>query len=382
MLWRNSDVKPRISTFPKLVREWNTARNGDLRPSDFTAGSAERVWWRCSKDPRHEWDAQINQRTTGSKCPYCAGRRGTAEDNLAIAAPEIALEWHLTKNGKLKATDVRPTAHKSVWWKCPKGRDHEWATMVLTRGKVGVGCPFCAGRRLSETNALSKVAPEIAKQWDARKNGRLSPATQIATAWQLRWWKCPGGPDHEWQDHVWARVVRHAGCPFCKGKRVSVTNELSRVAPDVAKLWHPRKNGDATPKDVTPRSSKSVWWKCPKGPDHEWQAPVRYWSRGVGCPFCANKRVSVTNSLATHHPDIAANWHPSKNGRLTPNDVTRGSGKTAWWQCERGHAWRTRIGHRTYTGSGCPICELMTRRGRPPAMRRRIARVIRLPGDG
>ena len=342
-------MKPRISSFPKLVREWHQVRNGHLRPSDFTAGSAERVWWRCSKDPRHEWDVQIYRRAKGSKCPYCAGRRGTAEDNLALAAPEIARQWHRSKNGKLKATDVRPTSNKRVWWKCPKGRDHEWQALVISRGTNGQRCPFCAGRRLSKTNALSKVAPKIAKQWHASKNGKLTPAAQIATAWQVRWWKCPVGPDHEWCNHVYARVVQGEGCPFCAGKRVSVTNSLARVAPEVAALWHPTKNRALTPRDVTAHSSKGVWWKCLAGPDHEWKAIIGSLSAGTGCPFCANKRVSVTNSLATRHPDIAADWHPTKNGALTPHDVIRASGKTAWWQCERGHAWRTRLSERPET---------------------------------
>ena len=32
-------------------------------------------------------------------------------------------------------------------------------------------------------------------------------------------------------------------------------------------------------------------------------------------------------SLTVTHPDIAAQWHPTKNGDQTPSDVTPGSGK-------------------------------------------------------
>lgn len=32
-------------------------------------------------------------------------------------------------------------------------------------------------------------------------------------------------------------------------------------------------------------------------------------------------------SLAEVHPDLASQWHPTKNVDLTPFDVTKGSGK-------------------------------------------------------
>ena len=31
--------------------------------------------------------------------------------------------------------------------------------------------------------------------------------------------------------------------------------------------------------------------------------------------------------LSVTHPDLAKEWHPTKNGELTPNDVTAGSDK-------------------------------------------------------
>jgi hypothetical protein len=69
-----------------------------------------------------------------------------------------------------------------------------------------------------------------------------------------------------------------------------------------------------------------------------------------------NKRVSVTNSLVTVHPKIAAEWHPTKNGKLTPRDVTYGSTKAVWWRCASGHEWRVRITGRTSKLTGCREC--------------------------
>ena len=35
--------------YPDLAAQWDEAKNGALRPSDVTAGSNRRVWWRCEK---------------------------------------------------------------------------------------------------------------------------------------------------------------------------------------------------------------------------------------------------------------------------------------------------------------------------------------------
>src|SRR5215207_4332796 len=97
------------------------------------------------------------------------------------------------------------------------------------------------------------------------------------------------------------------GCPYCSNKKVSKNNSLAALHPELAAQWHPTKNGKQTPEQVVSGSSKPVWWKCPKAPDHEWQERViKRTSRAFNCPFCANKRVSVTNSLAACFPDIAA----------------------------------------------------------------------------
>jgi hypothetical protein len=98
-----------------------------------------------------------------------------------------------------------------------------------------------------------------------------------------------------------------------------------------------------------------VWWKCDAGPDHEWQTAIsnRHNNR---CPFCMNRRVSVTNSLAAVEPKVAAEWHPTRNGRLTAHHVTRGAHHLVWWRCQFGHEWKATVNHRTAHNAGCPRC--------------------------
>jgi len=139
---------------------------------------------------------------------------------------------------------------------------------------------------------------------------------------------------------------------------------LERLHPAIAAQWHPTKNEALTPDQVLPGSSQKVWWHCLAGPDHEWQAPVAHrTTKGTGCPMCEGKSLSVTNSLMTLYPEIAAQWHPTKNGTLTPDQIVAGSSKKAWWRCPNGpdHKWPASVKSRTKTkGTVCPDC---SRRG-------------------
>ncbi|MFR4757130.1 MAG: zinc-ribbon domain-containing protein [Evtepia gabavorous] len=37
------------------------------------------------------------------------------------------------------------------------------------------------------------------------------------------------------------------------------------------------------------------------------------------------------------YPALARQWHPTKNGGLTPAAVAPGSRRRVWWQCPQGH---------------------------------------------
>jgi len=79
-----------------------------------------------------------------------------------------------------------------------------------------------------------------------------------------------------------------------------------------------------------------VWWRCSVEPEHEWQAAPAYRVQSPNCPFCLNRRTSRDNNLSQVYPDIAKQWHPTKNGKLRPSDVVAGSGKKVWLEVSLG----------------------------------------------
>jgi hypothetical protein len=149
------------------------------------------------------------------------------------------------------------------------------------------------------------------------------------------------------------------------------TSVAGKTVADFAWLlaeWHPTKNGTLAPDQVPAGGGERIWWVCAHGTDHEWQAQTRSRAlRGTGCPFCAHKALSPSEALAVTHPQVAAQWHPERNGTKTPGDFTYGSHFEAWWQCPKikSHLWRARIASRTSMLAGCPLCSrAVLKRGR------------------
>ena len=51
--------------------------------------------------------------------------------------------------------------------------------------------------------------------------------------------------------------------------------------------------------------------------------------------------------------ELLRQWHPARNGALTPGDLSYGSKRKVWWQCEKGHEWQAVVHTRTGSGCGC-----------------------------
>ena len=280
--------------------------------------------------------------------------------SLAETHPEVAKQWHPTKNGDLTVFDITKGSTKRIWWKCDKGDDHEWEASPNNRTNSKTKCPVCAGTKVTSSNCLATTHPKIAKQWHPTKNGKLTPFNSYKGSEKKVWWKCDKGDDHEWKASIKNRAKNKTKCPVCADRKTVKSNCLGTTHPEIAKQWHPTKNGKLTPSDVTFGSTKRIWWKCDKGDDHEWEVKLSDRKHhNTGCPVCTGQKVVHSNCLVTTHPEIAKQWDLTKNGTLTPSDVTFGSTKKRWWKCDKAddHIWKASPNNRS-KGSSCPYCDL------------------------
>ncbi len=394
---------------PKLAKEWNYEKNGDLKPDMVMANSNQKVWWKCING--HEWQVNICNRNNGYGCPICVNRKIIKGYNdLATTNPELAKEWNYEKNGSLKPDMVAVGSNKKVWWKCEKG--HEWDTQIINR-KKGSKCPICA-KELQTSFPEQAIFYYIKKSFPDAINGDRHlgieldiyiPSESFAVEYDGIFWHKDIKRDERknticrdnkivlfrvredinipWKENKYLKIIHCTGTDSSLeksiqsifsylGKKISIDlkndrtdiyssfivsqkeQSLLNINPMLAKEWNYEKNGSLKPNMVPINSNKKVWWICSKG--HEWQTSISNRNSGAGCPFCSGQQVlKGFNDLETIKPELAKEWNYEKNGNLKPDMVTLGSNQKVWWKCEKGHEWEAVICNRN-SGTKCPVC--------------------------
>lgn len=406
---------------PLLASDWHPIKNGNLTPKEVPPNGSKKVWWLCKRG--HEWEATINDRSSGRGCPLCHSSTSELElllyaelkhiftvvqhrkkihgyeCDVFIPALKLGLEvdtlyWHkdkhmydaqknqqlntngislmnLRENGLNKISDrdiqfgykeaplkvvQKVVRHILNLYDCdPKLK--KTIKEYLLRNTLANESEYktLLDRLPSPVPELSLRAldADLSKEWHPTKNGNLTPDDITYNCGKKIWWLCKNG--HEWRASPHGRHHRNTkgGCPYCAGRKPSTEHCLLSKNPNLAKEWHPTLNIGLTPSDVTPNSSTKVWWRCSRG--HVWQSTISNRSHGRGCPDCGKKRVSAAHCLQNSNPNLARQWHPEKNGSLTPFDVPPSGSKKIWWRCNKGHEWLATINSRD-RGNGCPYC--------------------------
>jgi Zn finger protein HypA/HybF involved in hydrogenase expression len=188
-------------------------------------------------------------------------------------------EFDSIKNNNFNLSDLSYGSHRKVWWICNKG--HSYLASVANRNH-GKGCPICANRKvLAGYNDLNTVNPFLAKEWSQRN--QISSKQVTANSGKKVYWVCKNG--HEWLAVI-ANRNKGKGCPYCKNKLVSNTNNFKFMYPNLSKQWDTSKNA-LGPELFTSGSSKKVWWICDYG--HSYDSSIVNRVKGRGCPKCASE---------------------------------------------------------------------------------------------
>ena len=329
---------------PNLAKEWNYKKN-KINPSDVGAKSQKNVWWICPKG--HEWQQVIEVRNRGTGCPYCNGKRiSTGENDLLTKYPKIAKEWDYLKN-KVNPNKIFPSTNKLFWWICPKGHSYKQTPGNRIQNH---GCPICNKEKV--TSFQEKIVFYYIKKYfkDTIDNYRIKelgkreldifiPSKRVGIEYDGGYFHNNPKKDIE-KDKVCNKLgiklyrIRDSKCEkinstsICyyrkdksnkdlkiiiekildnlgvKNPNINIDIDLEKIYseveynakkeslvslyPEIAKEWNYEKNGNLNPEQISPKSSKKVWWKCSKC-GREWLADPNHRTQGKGCMECGKK---------------------------------------------------------------------------------------------
>ena len=260
------------------------------------------------------------------------------EKTLGYLRPALTAQWHPEKNGALTPWDVTAFSGRKVWWICEYG--HEWMSAVYHRS-YGTGCPVCASERKTSfaEQAIWFYLKQLTPAWNRyRETGKeidiYLPELQIG--------------------------IEHNGSYYHKEK----------AQEDAEKIHFFREKGiriltvkEGTTQNIT---GDTITYHCSRTDSLNWAIDslteiLGFGKTGANVADNAQKIyeqylfLKKEISLAGTRPELAAQWHPTRNGGLKPEMVSAVSGKQVWWRCEVGHEWQAQILSRTQ-GTGCPHC--------------------------
>ena len=224
----NDWCKTNKSTY--LLDEWDWDKNGNTTPKSISYASNRKVWWLCPR--KHSFASKVGNRTfLGRGCPYCSNTKVLegfndfktwCENNHR---EELLEQWDYEKNALLPS-QVTPHNGRKVWWRCSLG--HEWDCTIGSRtneARPG-GCPYCSNppkRILVGFNDFESWCKRNNKEyllheWDAERNGDITPKNITYGSGKRIWWKCDRG--HKWCAPLSGRA-QGTGCPVCSRTQTS-----------------------------------------------------------------------------------------------------------------------------------------------------------------
>ena len=408
-----------------LLEEWDY-KNNILNPSDYILKSGKKVWWRCKNG--HSFEQSIAYKI-GSKlsttCPYCSNQKLLKGFNDFETwcknnnRNDLLEEWDYKRNEEMPY-EIGTGKNKKIWWLCPFG--HSYQAYPANRcGCQRSGCPICDKENhtsFPEQALLYYIKQQFPDTINSDRNeigmelDIFIPSINVAIEYDGVKWHEEINKDRKknllcLKKNINLIRIREHGlnavegckCIFRKNNQsdldLSITiknllnllgkdnvnvnvekdatkiyssyivsrksKSLIKMYPDIAREWHPTKNGALTAEMVAPVSNKKVWWLGICGHEYLMSISTRT-NSNCGGPYCSGKRVlSGFNDLETwcknnDRMDLLEEWDYEKN-KLLPSEVTKSSDKKVYWKCNHcNHRWMTKIDIRTRTHSKCPKC--------------------------
>lgn len=207
-----------VADHPDQLELWDIKRNLPVTPETTGHRSSRRYWWSCPVADDHVWEAATASIARSlakgfNGCPACAGRQVSVTNSLATQFPDVAAQWHPSRNGELTPDQLPAGTEQRAWWRCEAGPDHEWRALISSRTKAGVGCPACSGKKPSVTNSVASV-PHLADEWHPTRNLPFTADTVVAGTSRKLWWQCSADRSHEWRA-IGSNRLKGRGCPYC-----------------------------------------------------------------------------------------------------------------------------------------------------------------------
>ncbi len=230
-------------------------------------------------------------------------------ESIAVACPELVAEWHPTKNGARDGAGRPPTDLM---------RGSGGNARTVTSGWPPLRAVPARARDARTARAVSRFVHQRSREQPSCAGGPVASQQE----WRPHPWQVKAGTDRRvwWADH---------------GQSGRPASPIGRTRATVSVLLGPQaacgvqRSGDDPPDVGGPVGYHRELRTDPAAGERRFRQQglvdrprphvggdgCSRASEGVGCPYCAGTAVLPGfNDLATTHPDLSSEWHPTANG--------------------------------------------------------------------
>jgi very-short-patch-repair endonuclease len=358
-----------FASHPK-AKYWNYKKNKG-NPINIFKRTSKKYWFNCDKCS-HDFEStlsHISKKKNPSWCPYCCIPCQKICENdeckecfeKSFASHPKAKYWNLTKNltknGTIIPRNIIKGTHKKYWFNCNKcSHDFESSIRGITRKDNPRWCPYCCipCKKLCENDECKECFEKTfashskAKYWNSTKNGTKIPRNILKYSNKKYWFNCDKC-SHDFESTLSdiSNKNHPTWCPYCcipchklcENDECKECFEKSFASHQKAKYWNSTKNGTIIPRNILQGSEQKFYFNCDKC-SHIFNKQINSINRSW-CPYCSNQTLCedeeckecFEKSFASH-PN-AEYWHPTKNGTVKPRNITKGTGKKHWFNCNK-----------------------------------------------
>lgn len=346
-------------TNPKIAEEWDYEKNGEDSPEKYTAGSEKKFYWLCPNG-HDSYLASIKARSSGKGCPICGRKKaGESKTKTIIKTkgsvrdlyPQLADEWDYEKN-TIGPERFPAQSSETVWWICSWCK-HSWPAKIAARTRLNSGCPNCNYRNKTSFPEQA-IYYYVHKAYSDAQNGFTElfnnnmeldvyiPSCATGIEYDGLYWH---GKDRKKKDELKYQLCQQQNIKLI---RVRESTENPEAICDKFVIREDCSSDYSLDKAII-----SVLQMLSADLSNISVDSNRDRNE-IRAQYMATLR---DNSLLKKFPNIAAEWHTSKNGSITPDMVSAHSQDIFWWICpDCGYEYQKRISDRTGNGSGCNKC--------------------------
>ncbi len=401
-----------------LLEEWDYDSN-KLKPSEVSYGSHKVVNWKCSKG--HKYQKDIHSRCQGTGCSKCSGIIFKKRNKVFEEYPMFIDELDTDFNNFDDVKNLTCCSEKKVYWKCPKRHKYAQTIKNKVLGKGCLICNnkiVLKGYNDCKTWCEINNKTDVLMDWDYDLN-KYKPEELTYGSSVLVNFKCHVC-GNKWKTKLYSRLSQNTGCRECKmrvrssfpeqaiyyylkkyfldcvngdrnilaGKELDIYIPSKRVAIEYdGETWHTSSNKDLEKSELCFKNKIKLFRvrekNCPKINDpysiifeytyQNWQELEKIIENILELLNIRNANININRdelrikeqfysiindkSLGSLYPEIAKEWHPTKNGSITPNQVSAETHDSYYWLCPScGNTYKAMVKNRVRVKSGCPKC--------------------------